>query len=1067
MKCDIAILQSELIFQASGYNTAGVLYESSLNITITNTSIQSRFNSSHSSCIVLNINQQLLQFSLTNVNISSYQLTGISSILVTSVQQVTNIAINQVSVCSNQPTLTESLLSNLLISQQIVSNCVSICLGDTRFAYGICLQKIQHADIVVTNNTIACNDPFLFNGEICECKYGFILNISTCVDIIGMLEKIDKQSSSVNKDILSLIEQSIISNYSQLENYMIYNISLLDSNIKNIIDAVSQSVATNLQYLEQKIISNYSKADNNLLLNTSILDKRIFDNISTIAQNLSSNISTLDARIENNVTMLSNNLRMNSSNLEGYIVSNYSKLDLSLNSNITTLEGKMIGNISSIYTNIQQNSTNLEQHIKLNFTQADNNLQSNVSALTATNQQLKAQLDSLMYLTYTTESELLFTCDLAQYTFKQFNVQSVTNNVNTANFTNGFVFEQPLSNAFIDVLQIGAAFTLFKNQKQFTNMKISLNTISFASGTILTFATQVRIQQMSIISVDSTQLSVNSGEQLNIIQSSSTSCLINDLLLNLTFSPISQGGINLVHNQQNGNMSIKGYQIFGSFYSSQYVALGAQISLTSYISISAVIINPNVFTVGNQSSFILSQINNCKVKIQSIIIIIISGNQPNIITSISSNNITYMQFGGIVATINASYTQINGVTYNSFEQWQTQFTNNSGQLVGVVYQNSSQVLFQTICFNINISLGQNTAQCQNFGVLGLSEGTFALQNAIVYYYTENGIYNYFGTVGNITSTCLNATFSNLQIQMIMAYSVFGRLGAMIGIQNAQNWSIDAITVKDSNISGQHGGLVLGYSANNGTILNIILLTSYISVSINNDTNACAGMLLCWAVKATIQIQNIFSQNNYIQANSQQVPVELSYLQVSMIGGIIGETYNNSFVKIIQTSQNNITLVTTQRHISSQAGGIVGNIFHVCLIQDSTIKQSRIISVGNQTARAGGFVGNILTWGFASQLTRIVNSSYNQLNITAISNNYSYSNGIVGIMGATTIQISNFSISNVIIASQGLIVEAKMVVSYPVGSVITLQNVVSQGSNVVNSVPTANCVLISVDSQSGC
>ncbi|CAL6031116.1 Conserved_hypothetical protein [Hexamita inflata] len=1060
MQCDIAILQSELIFQASGYSTAGVLYESSLNITITNTSLQSRFNSSHSSCVVLNINQQLLQLSLTNVNLSSYQSSGVSSLLATSIQQSTNIMINSVNVCSNQQTLTESLLSYLQLSQQIISACVTICQGNARFAYGLCLEQIKHADIIATNNTIACSDPFQFNGEICECKYGFILNVSSCVDIIGMIEKIDKQSSSVNKDILSLIEQSIISNYSQLENYMIYNISLLDSNIKNIIDTVSQNVSMNLQYLEQQIISNYSKADNNLLLNTSILDKRIFDNVTDISQNLSSNINTLDTRIGNNVTMLSNNLRINSSNLESYIVTNYSQLDLSIYSNITTLEGKMIGNVSSIYTNIQQNSTNLELYIKSNFTLADNNLQSNVSALTATNQQLKAQLDGLMYLTYTTESELLFTCDLAQYTFKQFNVQSITNTVNTANFTNGFVFEQPLSNAFINVLSIDSAFTLFKNQKQFTNMKISLNTITFTSGTILTFATQVHIQQMSIISVDSTQLSVNSGEQFNIIQSSSTSCLINNLLLNLTFSQTSLGGINLVHNQQ-ANMSIKGYQIFGNYYSSQCVSLGAQIAQASYISISAVIINPSVFTVGNQSSFLLSQISNSNIKLQSFIISIGNLNKLISISSIGSNNITYMQFGGLIAILNSSQAQIIGITYNSFEKWQTQYSNNSGQLVGIIQYNSSNLLINTICLNVNISLGTN--QCESFGMIGLSEGSIIFNNSLIQYLTINGIFNYFGTVGNITSTCLNATFSNLQIQMIMAYSVLGRLGAMNGILNAQNWSIDSITVKDSNISGQHAGLILGYSTNNGTVLNVILLSSQISVSISKETNACAGMLISWTLNSTVNIQNIFSQNNYIQANSQQVPVELTYKYFDILGGIIGEMYNNSFIQFQQISQQNISLFST-KHITSSVGGIAGNVFHVCQIKDSSMYQFSIVSDGNTSTRAGGLIGsvNVLT-----QIIKIINSSYNQLNITGLSNNHLYSNGIVGIMGVTTLQIINFTISNVIIISQGLVIQAKMIASYSAGSIITLQNVVSQGSNIINSVQTSNCVIISVDSQSGC
>ncbi|CAL5982093.1 Hypothetical_protein [Hexamita inflata] len=190
---------------------------------------------------------------------------------------------------------------------------------------------------------------------------------------------------------------------------------------------------------------------------------------------------------------------------------------------------------------------------------------------------------------------------------------------------------------------------------------------------------------------------------------------------------------------------------------------------------------------------------------------------------------------------------------------------------------------------------------------------------------------------------------------------------------------------------------------------------------------------------------------------------------SIVGGLIGEMYNNSFVQIIQTSQSNISLQTT-KHQFSQVGGIVGNIFHTCSIQDSTIKLVNIVSHGNFTARAGAFVGYLqtgLSADLSKQFVTINSSSYNQLYIRATANNYSYSNGIVGIMKATTLQISNFSIVNVNIVSQGQYIESKMVVSYPIGSVISIQHLVSQGNNVINTVPILNCLLNNVNSQSGC
>ncbi|CAL6067822.1 Hypothetical_protein [Hexamita inflata] len=431
-----------------------------------------------------------------------------------------------------------------------------------------------------------------------------------------------------------------------------------------------------------------------------------------------------------------------------------------------------------------------------------------------------------------------------------------------------------------------------------------------------------------------------------------------------------------------------------------------------------------------------------------------------------------MQFGGIIATANTSQILIIGITLNSFEHWQTAFTYNSGQLVGAVHHKSSKLLLQTICLNLNISLGQNTSQCENFGVLGLLEGTLVLSNTIVYYKTKNGNFNNFGTVGNITATCQNATFttiysSKLQIEMIMAYSVIGRIGVMNGIQKAQNWSVDSININNSTVSGQHVGILLGYAMNNGSINNIVITQSQVSVSVNNGTNACGGIVLSWAGPhgAILIFNNILLTNNSVQANSQKT-LQFTSSQISMLGGIIGEMYNSSYVQVIQTSQSN-TVIQSSLHLTSNAGGIIGNVFESFTIINSTQQNSSININGNTFARAGGYIGEVCKGLLPNQVIVIKNSYYNLFIVRVNSINYASASGFIGYLNPSTIQISNVTISNINITIQSQNVTAKLTVIYEVGSIITQNFVVSQGINTINTVKQQNCQFVSYVSQSGC
>ncbi|CAL6108058.1 Conserved_hypothetical protein [Hexamita inflata] len=165
--------------------------------------------------------------------------------------------------------------------------------------YGLCGEILNYSEIL--DGMYLCVYPFEYVKNKCICAYGYLINNSKCINITESLNNISNQVNIGNSASIQLLEQKV-------------------QNIENILSIVDQSILGNITEIENSIISNYSKSDFNLMMNILTLDNRINNNITSIKNdiqitqitadnNLLSNTTVLDWRIFNNVSQINNNFQ--------------------------------------------------------------------------------------------------------------------------------------------------------------------------------------------------------------------------------------------------------------------------------------------------------------------------------------------------------------------------------------------------------------------------------------------------------------------------------------------------------------------------------------------------------------------------------------------------------------------------------------------------------------------------------------------------------------------------------------------------------------------------------------
>ncbi|CAL5984725.1 filamentous_hemagglutinin N-terminal domain-containing protein [Hexamita inflata] len=878
LSCDLNVSSSDFAFVASGQNISGLVLSLASRLDINKSLVQLRLGGQNVGGLVLNGSKTSV--SLTDCNISCYvgQGSDVSGSVAAFVSQM-SLAVSAVRICSNTLKFGQGVASQ---TGEVTETC-DLC-RDATYSYGLCLKDLEFG--VLKNNQFECDLPFLFDGEGCACPEGFVLNGTSCVDILESVNQLVKSMEQTNASVSTLRDKTeILGNTTEL---LKLEQDVLNSSIQNLFDLSNEtqgSVASNSTLLQQYLLGNFSVADSNLKANTRLLDLRLFNNISAL------NVSVQD-------------------------LGSYSA---SLNSNLTQLNLTLVD---------QQNKTSA---LTLELTQ----LNDSVLAASQVIQQQQRQIEGLNQLVqclngdeyknvtgqcYLVQGSDDTTCSQKMY-LSTFDVAAVTYQViNNVNFTPSYVFgtATTISNAFVDIYDNvynsqATILPLFQTQSTFTNLKIQLGAQALNSGSfVLSGGTSTTINQMNIISKPGCQMTVDSGKQLNILGQLLSSATINNLLVNLSFAP-SSGNITLV-DTISGSFQITGYQVLGEYNSSQTVAMvGISVNAATVIA-NQINFRPSVFNVGNCSSYLFSvAFSTSQVIINNVAII--TGNSSNflLIGSIIINSPQKCyQFGGIITIINGGSTiNINHVIIDSYNQFSSGYVSKSGFLIGY---GQSEIYTITI---INVCLQQNmtgASQFNSVGLLGDNFGTTNLNNLKITISVQCNNLQNFGIIG-LQDFSVNSRMQveNLKASVNVTSSQGTQVGTVFGQVNGQNCSIINSTIHGCISVQRYVGGFVGYSNRNITIQN-----STNKVYVQGSVNVIGGFIGMQISNVTI-IDSMINQSKingdtsiggfigYCQSSLYITNSKIQFVRISgtnQFGIVVGLNVEGTFTIIGSTSFSN-------------------------------------------------------------------------------------------------------------------------------------------------------------------
>ncbi|CAL6065202.1 Conserved_hypothetical protein [Hexamita inflata] len=957
---------------------------------------------------------------------------------------------------SNVSAMESKLLANTsVLEQDIINNASSL----------VNLVKVNSSRLeqYIISNVSAMESKLLANTSVLE--QDIINNASSLVNLVKVnssrLEQyIISNVSAMESKLLantSVLEQDIINNASSLVNLVKVNSSRLEQYIISNVSAMESKLLANTSVLEQDIINNASSLVNLVKVNSSRLEQYIISNVSAMESKLLANTSVLEQDIINNASSLVNLVKVNSSRLEQYIISNVSAMESKLLANTSVLEQDIINNASSLVNLVKVNSSRLEQYIISNVSAMESKLLANTSVLEqdinlinqqliTLNQQLQIQINNMQFI----DSEIFFVCSSAQYTFKSFNISQTTNIITASSYSNNFVFDQYISNAQIEVQSINSAFTMFKNQSVFYNLNIQLSGLNFvSSGAILTYSSTINVQQVNIIQKIGT-LSINSGKALSIISNTTTDSQIKNLLINLTFSQSSQGQISLIFKIVD-LFNINGYQIFGSIISKECIGLIANTINNSIIFVKNLKINLHVFQVGNQSSYLISQVINSNATFNHIIVGF--DNIINIIISISSTSNNKVNFGGLVCFTNTSQISIYDIQLMQHETWSTDYVQNTGLLVGQIINNISSVSISSICINYNLITEDTNFNI--FGIIGQTDGYLAVINSNINILFSKGLFNGLGLIcGHITQFNSYAKIQQIYICLKMSENDGEVTSAIVGFQDSNYCNIKEIEIFNSSL---YGAYILGYvcALVSGKVNIYTIQIQQSNISVYSQYNRTYGGGNIGFMNSNTQIVVQYSKffNSVIAARSQQVDAH--------VGGILGfqSSYSLLQVQNVQVESVNISSIAPQSQ--SILGGIVGISYFTLLIQNTQLSMVQGDSSAQVTQFSGGILGNSI--GMV-HLTTIIN--VNTFYVKLLSNSFNiYNAGLIAYINNLSANINGIYMFGTSLNCYGTNINCKLLLNQYSSSIFVLSS--SGQGNQINGMFLNDCIFNNIDSQSGC
>ncbi|CAL5987802.1 Hypothetical_protein [Hexamita inflata] len=364
MQCDINIKQSQLEFIAHGIKISALILKSIIIVQITEVNISFRFKSNFSSAIVNQVNQTLSSFNIAQSILTgfNYQLSASNGYICSKIYADIHVQIASLSVCIEN--MTKFGVSSFIATQTELETliCANICKTPNYYiTYGLCQQQPQFSTLL-SNYTVICEHPFIFNDQInlCECDFGFYLNVSFCVNVIDQFSITQKNATILGNELRTEITKT------ELE-------------LKTAFIGLEQLIISNITALVKNINDN-DLATNNNIINTN---QTIHKSINDLRTENTNQFSTMTGQIENKHLQTTDQINTEFNRLTNFINDN----QVNVKNNFTAQKDQ----ITDFRTNIQSTLNLMDSHIT-NF-QNDNR-----ADLSTINSTLKTKLDTLTTL---------------------------------------------------------------------------------------------------------------------------------------------------------------------------------------------------------------------------------------------------------------------------------------------------------------------------------------------------------------------------------------------------------------------------------------------------------------------------------------------------------------------------------------------------------------------------------------------------------------------------------------------------------------------------------------------
>ncbi|CAL5981009.1 Hypothetical_protein [Hexamita inflata] len=637
-----------------------------------------------------------------------------------------------------------------------------------------------------------------------------------------------------------------------------------------------------------------------MLIDTNCNIASLNNNIAAINNtvfDISNNLSILDSRVFGNSSVLQTYIKQNSTALQNFILQNSTVLDQRIYNNISILNSSLIDtktDVKQLNNNYVSSQQIIQQQQKL-----IQNLNLLVQCLNNVDYQ---NISGQCYVVNFEDNQLSCSQKVYQSTF---DISVVTHQViNSGNFSGGYVFSAVtvIQNAFIDVFDNVYSVNfhpLFQSLSILVNLKIQFGVQTLNSGSFISSqSSSITITQINIISRQGSQITINTNQLLNILANSPTGATINNILVNLSFA-LSSGNITLINNID-GIFNISGYQILGDYHSTLIVAMIGINVKTAIINVNQVSIQPNIFNVGNGSSYLFqSSVSTASILVITNLAIII-GSVSNF-QSMDATISNYFKFGGLITQINSESTiKANNIIIDSYQKFSTDYVSGSGFLIGL--SSSNNIIFKNICIQQNVT---STNKFTNFGLIGSNSGKLSIQNASI-------------------------TFS---VQCVTLYDI-GIVGSQSSNSHTEVLNLRS-NVSFSSGSGENIGSIFGYvQTKSCTIKNAIVG----AVQTNYDgVKYCifiGGMIGYTSYNANTTIMNSLISNSNI-------------LGMDTVGGFFG------FIEDTNTTIQNSSISNTNISGFYSVGGIIGMNFYSTLYLTNV--QIQFVHISCQSSSDGGVV----------------------------------------------------------------------------------------------------------------